>query len=412
MSTLIDERTASDEQTQTDQRIQFSGSAVTTPQLRSTLRRLLFWIGIAVLLVLIALLTFASVAPNPSTSRLAATNPKPTGAEALIQVLRADGVTVHAPRTLASATHEASESTNATTVMVYDPTSILDTTQLQSLTNVGTNLILILPTGHELDVLAPSVDLAGDVASTAKADCSYRPVRSAGSVSGLQQGYRIATRTLDEQGCLGTGGVYSLIRVNNPNQTVTILGSTTMLTNGSIAKSGNAALALGLFGSTKNLIWYRPSFADESGVPADGVFPAPSWVSLVIILAALVIVFAALWRARRFGPIVVERMPVSVRASETLHGRARLYQKASARSHALDALRVGTITRIAKLCGLPHLATVDEVIAAVSTTTRHDPQAVRALLVDDIPTTDLQLVNLSDELRKLEDDVVKAVVPA
>jgi hypothetical protein len=329
----------------------------------------------------------------------------------LVQVLRSDGVLVRAPRTLKAATTEASAAANSTTLVLYDPTSILSSAQLASLQSVATNLVLILPSSRQLDAFAPGIDHAGVVPYSAKADCSFRPVRRAGTVSGLQQGYRITTTTLDQQGCLGTGGVYSLVRVDNPNQTVTVLGSTTVLTNQSIPLSGNAALALGLFGQTKHLVWYRPSFADTPGITVDQNLPNPPWVFLTIVLAGLVLVAAGVWRGRRLGPIVVEAMPVSVRASETLEGRARLYQKASARTHALDALRVGTISRIATLCGLPQRATVDDVIGAIAARTNRTRASLRSLLLDAMPTSDLQLVHLSDELRELEDDVIEAVIP-
>jgi hypothetical protein len=395
----------------TEARIQFSDSEVGSPRLRHTARRSVFWIVIAATLVLLALISFATVGVSPSTAQLSATNPGPTGAEALIHVLRSNGVTVHSARTLATATNEASAEANSTTLVVYDPTSILSPAQLESLQTIATNLVLIMPSGHELNVLAPSVSLAGSVPYSAKADCDYRPVQRAGTVSGLQQGYRITATTIDEQGCLGGDSVYSLVRVNNPSQTVTVLGSTTVLTNQSIALSGNAALALGLFGGETHLVWYRPSFADTPGVVQDGVIPNPPWVILAIILAGIVLVAAGVWRGRRLGPLVVERMPVTVRASETLEGRARLYQKASARTHALDALRIGAISRMAKLCGLSHLASVDEVIGIVTVTTGRTRDSLQALLLDDVPASDLRLVHLSDELQKLEDDVTKAVIP-
>jgi hypothetical protein len=146
-------------------------------------------------------------------------------------------------------------------------------------------------------------------------------------------------------------------------------------------------------------------------VTADGVLPAPTWVTLAIILAALVLVASGVWKGRRFGPLVVEPMPVTVRASETQEGRARLYQRASARTHALDALRIGAITRLAALCGLPRRSSLDEVIGAIATRTGRSAVSVRGLLLDDTPTSDLQLVQLSDELLELEDDVAAAVIP-
>jgi hypothetical protein len=295
-------------------------------------------------------------------------------------------------------------------LVIYDPKSILDEKQLASLTAATTHLVLILPSYRELNALAPSVALAGIVSRNANADCSFRPVARARSVSGLQQGYRILSRTAGEQGCLGAGGVYSLVRMKSTNHTVTVLGSTTVLTNQSIPLKGNAALALGLFGSTQHLVWYRPSLTDTAGITEDGTLPTPPWVPLTAVLLALVVIGAAVWRGRRLGPVVVERMPVTVRASETMEGRARLYQRASARTHALDALRIGALSRMAKSSGLPARAGVDEVIGAAATLTGRSLDSLRALLLDAVPVSDRELVRLSDELQELEQDVRKAAV--
>ncbi|GDY74619.1 hypothetical protein SAV31267_041040 [Streptomyces avermitilis] len=68
------------------------------------------------------------------------------------------------------------------------------------------------------------------------------------------------------------------------------------------------------------------------------------WGTLQLFIAAAL---AALWRARRLGPLVPERLPVAIRASETVEGRARLYRKANARDRAAAALRSTTRTRLA-----------------------------------------------------------------
>ncbi|GAA3099893.1 hypothetical protein GCM10020254_51720 [Streptomyces goshikiensis] len=62
---------------------------------------------------------------------------------------------------------------------------------------------------------------------------------------------------------------------------------------------------------------------------------------------------AALWRARRLGPLVTEQLPVAVRASEAAEGRARLYHKAGARDRAATVLRAATRERLAALVGVP-----------------------------------------------------------
>lgn len=394
-----------------DARVQFSESEVVTLSVRGTARRWLFWILVALLLVLLGFGAVLAAGAATGQNDLSATNPAPNGAAALVNVLRTDHVAVYAPDTLVDARHDALHTEN-TTVAVYDPTSILTKGQIGKLKTIATNLILIEPSTHELEILAPNVSQAGYVSAQAKSDCDYLPVQRAEEVDGLQNGYRIASGSTDAVGCLGGDGVYSLVRVHRGGQTVTVLGSDQILENQSILQDGNAALALGLFGSTKDLVWYLPSLADVSGTAAGSPLPSPPWVGLSITLVAIVFVAAAFWRGRRLGPVVIERMPVNVRSNETMEGRARLYQKASARQHALDSLRIGTVSRIATLCGLPNLATVEEVVGAASRVTGREPGDVRGILLDTVPHSDLQLVHLSDQLLELEADVRRGVIPA
>ena len=138
---------------------------------------------------------------------------------------------------------------------------------------------------------------------------------------------------------------------------------------------------------------------------------SPTWVQPVTLMAFLVGIAAILWRGRRLGPLIVENLPVTVKASETMQGRARLYEKANARLHTLDSLRIGTIARLATLCGLPVLATVDEVVAASAAIAGSDPRVVRHLLVDANPRSDGDLVRLSDELLMFEQTVAHNLRP-
>jgi len=187
------------------------------------------------------------------------------------------------------------------------------------------------------------------------------------------------------------------------------LGGTVM----SPAEHAQASRALGLLGAHRTLVWYLPTVAD---VPATGAPDlaalTPGWVTPVVLLALATALAAALWRGRRFGPLVVERLPVVVRAEETMEGRARLYQRSSARLRALDALRVGTVTRLAALVGLPRTATVPEVADAVAALTGRDRAAVRDILLDSVPRTDAELIAGSDRLAELEAAVRRAGRPA
>jgi len=120
---------------------------------------------------------------------------------------------------------------------------------------------------------------------------------------------------------------------------------------------------------------------------------------------------AAFWRGRRFGPLIVENLPVTVRANETMQGRARLYEKSSARLRALDSLRIGTVERIASLCGLSRLASVDDVVVSAAAVTGLAVDQVRHVLLDAVPATDRELVELSDRLLTLERAVAASVTP-
>ena len=146
--------------------------------------------------------------------------------------------------------------------------------------------------------------------------------------------------------------------------------------------------------------------------PPDIAALTPGWVTPVMLLLLVVFVAAAVWRGRRFGPLVVENLPVVVRAGETREGRARLYQRSNARLRAADMLRIGAIGRLAQTAGLPSTASTQEVADAVAALTRRDRAAVHALLLDRIPRTDRDLIALSDDLAELEPAARAAVSPA
>jgi hypothetical protein len=397
----------------TGPRVTVEGASYTiTPRVRSTARRLAFWIGALLFILLVGLITLGVAGTGTAGTKLSGTNAAANGSKALIQVLRQNGVTVSTPRSLDRAVADATKGTwGTTTIAIYDPESILAGTQIAPLPDLARNIVLIEPSRDALAELAPEIHQAGYANDSLKADCSFPPVRQAGTVTGSGVGYRLAAGTEGAVSCLGSGDdVHSLIRVTNAAGTVTAFGAGSTLTNQAIASDGNAALALGLFGQTTHLVWYLPSIADAPPTSSD--IATPGWVVLTGVLCLAIVLAAAVWRGRRFGPLVLEKLPVIVRASETMEGRARLYQKASSRTHALDALRIGAIGRLATLCGLPRLANLDEVIGAVALATGRHPSELRALLVDDLPTSDSQLLRLSDELLVLEREVQTRTRPS
>jgi len=129
----------------------------------------------------------------------------------------------------------------------------------------------------------------------------------------------------------------------------------------------------------------------------------------VVVLAAAAA--AIVWRGRRFGPLVTEDLPVTVRASETTEGRSRLYARARDTVHAADLLRFGTIERVARALGLGPATSAPAVADAAARLIGADRARVRGILIDDLPAGDADLVALADALDDLETAVRLAVRP-
>ncbi|NEM90829.1 DUF4350 domain-containing protein [Galbitalea soli] len=400
-----------------DPRTRPSGpSVVATPRLRTIGRRLRFW---GVLLAVLGIVTALVIAIGgiPTTGpTLSAANADGNGAKALIEVLRQNGVHVSTPTTLAAAERAVAAAPGTTTLAIIDEYGRLDRARLGALTAGAAEIVLVDPDDALLGALAPEVFEAGVVPSRLRADCGLRPVQRAGTVSAntTMYGYTVDGTVASEK-CLGSGGgVYSLIRLAENGTPTTVLGTGSALRNDTIAVEGDAALGLGVFGAHPNLVWFRPAHAEGATPNATGPVapPLPGWVGLIELLAIVVLAAAIAWRGRRFGPLVIERMPAVVRASETMEGRARLYARSSDRLHALDALRIGSVGRLAVLCGLPHTATVEDIIGSVCALTGRSRDEVRGILLDDVPRTDRQLVQMSDALVALEREVDAAARPS
>jgi hypothetical protein len=140
-----------------ERRVDFAGSEVSTPQLRRTGRRALFWIVLVVLLLIFVGITFALTGTSEDKDRLSATNAHGNGAEALINVLRNDGVEVTTPHTIGAAERDASAHGPTTTLVIYDQRSILLRSQFADLDRVAGNIILIEPDSAALSAFTPGI---------------------------------------------------------------------------------------------------------------------------------------------------------------------------------------------------------------------------------------------------------------
>ena len=387
-----------------------SGSAVTsvaTPTLRAWLHRSSFWIITSIAIVAIAIVSMLISGGAQATGRaLAGDSPSPAGSMALVEVLREQGVTV----TLAdSLTEVRAAAGDNSTVLLYDANDYLDADQLTELADLAAHTVVVAPSFLALQALAPTVGFGGvSEAESLSADCSVPAANRAEQIVPGGDTLSIPQKNAHPlvTGCFASGtDKFSLVQVENDTTggIVTLVPDARVFNNENVSGYGNAALALGLLGPSDSLVWYLPTLADlpRTGPPSLADL-TPGWVTPVLLLLVLTTLAAAVWRGRRFGPLVSENLPVTVKASETMEGRARLYARGNARLRALDALRVGSVQRLARTVGLGRLAHLDDVIGSVAAITGSAPSEVRRVVVDAVPASDAQLVALSDSLQALE----------
>ncbi|MFI2318120.1 hypothetical protein AMK17_17140 [Streptomyces sp. CB00072] len=384
-----------------------------------------------VLILVVAGITFAVVRSGTNHGQLDPRSTDPKGSRAVAELLKARGISV----TVATTLDEATAATGPdTTLLVAGPNLLTRSQQLrldETTSASAGRTLLIAPGPAATTRLAPGVRAEPHHAVSALApSCELPAARLAGTAD--MGGIRYATQAPTAITCYPTAGRPSLVVLpTGAGGDTILLGAPDLLHNERLDKQGNASLALQLLGSRPHLVWYLPSLTDPSATtdadsPGDENEEEPEggardnaadessfldlvpsgwlWGTLQLTIAA---VLAAVWRARRLGPLVTERLPVAIRASESAEGRSLLYRKANARDRAAAALRAATRTRIAPLAGVParDAHTPDALLAAVSariTTPDHD---VSTLLFGTAPPTDAALVLLADQLDALEREV-------
>ncbi|MFF3249205.1 DUF4350 domain-containing protein [Streptomyces sp. NPDC002870] len=370
---------------------------------------------LALVILVAAGIAMAALRSGDQHGRLDPRSADPSGSRAVAELLEDRGVTTRVVTTLDEATTAAGPDT---TLLVTAPDLLTEHQQetLRTATaNSGGRTVLLSAGPGSLDVLAPGVDseIPAPVSARAPA-CSLPAARIAGNAD--LGGERYSTETPGADSCYPSDGLPSLLRIDDPgNGDTVLLGSPDILYNHRLDKHGNASLALQLLGSRTHLVWYLPSLSDSSAAEENtdgdtdstflGLIPSGwLWGTLQLTLAA---VLAAIWRARRLGPLVTERLPVAIRASESTEGRARLYRKVNARDRAASALRSATRSRLAPLLGVPP-TDAHSPAALLSAVSAHLPTGdrdLKALLFGPAPANDIALVHLADQLDALEREV-------
>ncbi|MCF3961652.1 DUF4350 domain-containing protein [Streptomyces fuscigenes] len=366
---------------------------------------------LALVLLLAAGLVLAAIGSGDEHGRLDPRAADPLGSRAAAELLKDHGVSVRITTTLRGATSAAGPDS---TLLVTAPDLLSKAQQrtLRAAVVAGGGRTVLLEAGPaSTPILAPGVDTGTPAeVSALRPRCGFPAAQSAGTADA--GGGRYVTDLPGTTACYPVGGMATLLRVPDAHAGETVLlGSAAPLYNDRLGKRGNASLALQILGSRPHLVWYLPSLSDASASDGGGQSAfldlIPSgwlWGFLQLLIAAGL---AAVWRARRLGPLVAERLPVAVPAAEATEGRARLYRSTRSRDRAAAILRAATRERLAPLLGIrPADAHSPETLtSAVSALLPSTDLDLPFLLFGPAPSDDSALVRLADQLDALEREV-------
>ncbi|MFI6054418.1 DUF4350 domain-containing protein [Streptomyces violascens] len=383
-----------------------TSTSVTARQLWTRTRGLL----LALAILAAAGIALAALRSNSQHGSLDPRSADQYGSRAVAQLLKAQGVSTRVVTTLDEATAATGPDT---TLLITVPDLLTEGQQRQlrtATTDSGGRTVLIAPGSPSLGILAPGVRAESPVSVKPRdPGCAQPAATRAGRAD--TGGIRYTAPDENSDGCYPADGLPTLLRTVPQGQGDTVLlGAPDILLNHRLDKEGNASLALQLLGTRPHMVWYLPSLGDASATDGgqrsffDLIPSGWRWATLQLALAA---VLAAIWRARRLGPLVTEQLPVAIRASEATEGRARLYRKANARDRAADTLRAASRSRLAPLVGVTASAahSPEVLVPAVSARLPVADRDPLSLLFGPTPADDAVLVRLADELDALEREV-------
>ncbi|GAA3240076.1 DUF4350 domain-containing protein [Actinocorallia longicatena] len=369
-------------------------------------RRVRRWraVVVFVLAMIVVAVALAALRPVKTGGYLDPESPAKDGSRALAEILRQHGTPVNVVRSAGSASLPGG-------VVVVVRSERLTADDLAELAGRPGDLVLVEPGRAALEALAPGVTQAETVGGPAEPGCPL--AEAAGEVSfdaswtyAAPQGAVVCFA--DTENKLGR-----VVQISTGGRLVTVLGSGLPLTNDRLADDGNAAFAMNLIGARPSAVWFMPPLPSEPGTAGDTSLEdlVPAGTKLFFWQVLIAVVLLALWRARRLGPVVAERLPVVVRSAETVEGRARLYRARRARDRAAIALRDSARSRLMPLLGLPRTAADDssrigEVVGLVAARSGLDQQTSWWALYGPDPADDPELVRLSEVLDDLEGRVL------
>lgn len=364
-------------------------------------------VGIAFTVTLITVLVLVLLSQASKGGRHDPRNAGPEGSAGLVALIQQEGVsvTVHTARSAPSVSSD-------TTVVITAGENITRQQFEQLLQRRPARVILAGFSPDDLSGLGFRIArYYGNSAPRLDPECGFRPASTAGDIenpgvlythTGGSLSPALSCYPADQQ-----KGGYAYLQYNMSGVEVALISggfeNRALSSKGVAQTKGNAAFSMMLFGQSHDLVWWvvpQPPAQTGTGsgsTPSllpDGI----GWGFLAVVVLAAVV---AVWRGRRLGPIITERLPVVVRASETVEGHGRMYHRLRAYDQAAQHLREGVMARLSRRFGTADPARLAEIVAERG---RIPASTAHAALTGQPPTTEIELLELKQLLHDIEQE--------
>lgn len=369
-------------------------------------------IGIIIVIVIIVLAIVAGIANTALLTRndhrpYSPDSLDPEGGAALAHVLTNAGIDVVHTQTA----DELARASSATTVLLTNPLE-LDEKDVSALQKSGATVILlgasswwdIATWGFGDDAWTSALAKENDSpAQTRVSALACTPATlTDGDGSTLGPVSQIMIRAHSSSHCFDISHGSAWVQSGEYPQ-VFYFGAASALTNRYLGEFDNAGIALRALGQHPTLLWV------EGYTPGSGAPPAlgelPPWLSLAFVALLASGAWLVLVRARRFGKLVAEPLPVAVPADEANIGRAQLYRANRDIPHAARVLRSAFISRYARRVGLSPHADPSAVALAFASACHSDPHDIMRTLYTQPIHTHNDLAHLASAVGDLEKEL-------
>ena len=324
------------------------------------------WIVVVAIVLIAAIIGFLTSTDPGEDRDLHYDNTGEDGTAALAGVLRSHGVKVSTTEDYDTALAAAQDAD--TTLFVLNP-HVADQAQRNKIRDAvqthGSHVALINP-GFAVAGYTSHVSFeTGSMYSNTHPEpsCDFGPASRAGKVERSGAGYRVVSDK-DYEGCYPMDGdAYSLIHTPEGKGSVTVLGESSWVTNTNLREDGNAALSTGVAGLKPKVVFYYAMYDSDEPDPLSTV---PGWFYMTLLWLLPIGLVAVIWAGRRFGPLAVETLPVTVPPIETVTGLAGLMHRTGNRAEALRILRASALVKMGRTLAVPAHADTAEVCQAVA----------------------------------------------